>query len=265
MKKVTLLAIPLMSLGLVWSSSAFAATDGQNPDPASRKTPVSASLISDDTNPVPPVPEINGPDPSKPDETGPTGPFALSYVPRSLETASTKLKDSGEQTIPFTMTEAQNGHVGVKDKTRGSKGWQLTAALKWTDKIPVAGAKIEFSNGDNPGVDTLIKNNKGTLDGSNPAADLQPLTAPEKASISSGGTAGSTVDAVGDTVEIMSATDMTEPTNPAPDAPPYYYNGVYDYKLGKASLILPETNKIKVGQYAAEIQWNLGLLPVPTP
>lgn len=110
------------------------------------------------------------------------------------------------------------------------------------------------------------------MDGSNPAADLQPLTAPEKASISSGGTAGkitltagSTVDAVGDTVEIMSATDMTEPTNPAPDAPPYYYNGVYDYKLGKASLILPETNKIKVGQYAAEIQWNLGLLPVPTP
>ncbi|MBK5028927.1 hypothetical protein IL314_15400, partial [Enterococcus faecium] len=34
-------------------------------------------------------------------------------------------------------------------------------------------------------------------------------------------------------------------------------NAVYDYGLGEAKLVIPETQNIQVGSYTGNVEWNL--------
>ncbi|MBS6193766.1 WxL domain-containing protein [Enterococcus hirae] len=251
MKKSLLLTIPLLSLGIIGSSAAHAATDTSVADPAERKTPVTATLTIEGENPMPPSPDTNGPKPSDPVNPAPKGPFGISYVPLSFSTKSTNLKDSGEQIVPFAPTkEGDSFHVGVKDKTRDTRGWDLTASLNWTGAP--TGSSIKFDNEKDP---EPIKNNTGTSE----KAQLDSLTADNGAGYISSGKTGSsdgeiTLTTDGTAVKIMSATNITSGTA--------NYNGVYDYKIGQASLVIPETSKVKAGTYSGgEVTWNLALTP----
>lgn len=252
MKKVTLLAIPLMSLGLVWSSSAFAATDGQDPVPATRDTPVSAELqVSDGSNPMPPHPGTNGPNPDQ----GPSGNFGISYVPIKFSTAATKLNDSGEQKIAFAPNSTgEKFHVGVKDKTRDTYGWQLqatfTAGTDAATSIP--GTSIVFENG----ADKVKRN-----DGTSTNATLNNLTSDEENGFYIGAGPTTTTPPAkvtltnGNTVGIFGAKGQVT------------YNGVYDYELGQPSLVIADTQPIKAGKYTGvgTVNWNLVLAAPVTP
>lgn len=254
MKKTVLFTIPLLSLGLIGSSAVHAATDGSNPDPANRETPVTATLTIEGTNPMPPDPDTNGPKPTDPSipNPSPKGPFGISYVPIEFSTEATSLNDSGEQTVDFKPNkDGDSFHVGVKDKTRDKKGWNLTASLNW-DTAPI-GSSIKFNNqtGSTPDAEP-IKNNVGN----DSAAKLESLTVQNGAGqISSGATDGViSISTDGTASNIMSAKTLTSATAS--------YHGVYDYKIGKASLFIPETSKVKAGTYTGgKVDWNLALVP----
>ncbi|MDB1654097.1 WxL domain-containing protein [Enterococcus durans] len=246
MKKTFFLTLPLLSIGVMCSSATYAATDGGEGDPKTRETPVTATLTIEGENPMPPNPDTNGP---KPGDTGaPKGPFGISYVPLKFETKATNLNDSGEQIVPFEPTNTDESfHVGVKDKTRDTRGWTLTAKLDW-ESAP-EGFSVKF---DNQSDTEPIKNNVGTA----AEAKLESLTDKNgsKHIVSGDTTKGITLKRDGTPVAIMSAENIT-----SGDAS---YNGVYDYKIGKASLVIPDTSKVKAGSYTGgKVTWNLELTP----
>ncbi|MBC9722301.1 MAG: WxL domain-containing protein [Lactobacillus sp.] len=248
MKKTFFLTLPLLSIGVMCSSATYAATNGGEGNPKTRETPVTATLTIEGENPMPPNPDTNGPKPSDTDNPAPKGPFGISYVPLKFETKATNLNDSGEQIVPFEPTNTgESFHVGVKDKTRDKQGWTLTASLDWAS-APL-GSSIKF---DNQSDAEPIKNNVGTA----AAAKLESLTANNGSGhISSGGTTGEiTLKTDKSSIAIMSANNIT-----SGDAS---YNGVYDYKIGKANLVIPDTSKVKAGSYSGGVvTWNLAVTP----
>ncbi|MGM0172908.1 WxL domain-containing protein [Enterococcus sp. DIV0800] len=254
MRKSIFLAIPLLSLGLISSSVAHAATNASVPDPAERKTPVTATLTIEGGNPAPPDPDTNGPkpDPGNPADPAPQGPFGISYVPLKFSTKATSLQDSGEQTVPFEPAKSGDSfHVGVKDKTRDQRGWSLTAELNWATAPEGSSIKFDNKNDLSP-----IKNNTGSAD----AANLESLTKDNgEGHLSAGGLDGeiTLTTGAGSAVNILSAENI-------PTSEKASYNGVYDYKIGDASLVIPDTSKVKAGTYSGgEVNWNLALTPTP--
>lgn len=113
MKKSTF----LISTGLLSSflsinnPRVYAASTTTTPSPATAETPISAPLelpTNGGTNPTPPS---NTKDP------------ASSSDPGTFTIPSTKLLETGSQTIPVTMPQNSGTFdVGVKDKTRETMG-----------------------------------------------------------------------------------------------------------------------------------------------
>lgn len=151
---------------LLGAGTVFAADTAITPDPATTQTPFQAELQLPEnggTNPLPPNPSTDSstPDPTnsgnKPNNS--TSAFAITYQPDIFAVTPTKLQESGLQFINVTMPQNSGTFdVGVKDKTRNTKGWTLKAQL--TGAIASQpGITIETSNS----TGEVKINNNGTL------------------------------------------------------------------------------------------------------
>lgn len=227
MKKLALLsAVAVSSAALLGGASAFAATDLN--EATQSETPVTATFTLPDgggTNPTPPGGEDGDNDNNElPSEWG------IAYQPKSFNFPETKLKESGHQTIEATKTSSFN--VGVKDKTRGTKGWTLKASLAWTGDA-IEGAKITTTaSGD-------VKVNTNTGGEFNPS-DLQPT---DKVTGESN-------------LEINSIENVVMTGKPGER-----HNDVYDYDLGNVTLDIADAGKVEGKSYNGKVVWNLTATP----
>ncbi|EPA8139073.1 TPA: WxL domain-containing protein [Enterococcus faecium] len=221
----------MMSTTLLGAGSVFAASQDITATPGSTSTNVTATLELPDnggTNPTPPNPEPNpenpGNKPNNPDKA-----FGIAYQPNIFSIESTKLKESGVQVIPIKMP-AKSGtfNVGVKDKTRGTKGWTLKAQL--TGDIA-----------SQPGVSIETKNDSGEVKVNN-NGNLEALTDQQ---------------VVGDKNVSISGTEALIMTGQKGKV----HNDVYDYDLGNVSLKIADAKKVQAGTHTGSVNWNLSQTP----
>ncbi|MFP3770124.1 BspA family leucine-rich repeat surface protein [Enterococcus faecium] len=172
----------------------------------------------------------NAPDGSTPpDNINPQSKLGIAYRPTTLSINKTKLNTSGEQSIPVAQTTGL--HVGVKDYA-ASTAWRLTAQLKWDTK----GLTGSYIKGDNNGNVQKNENNGN-----------QPVTSAD----------------LKDTSEVIgeAAPKINESETIIMRATKDQRRGVYDYSLGKANLVIPQTKYIQPDKYSGTIQWNLVVAP----
>lgn len=221
-------AAALLSTSLLGAVTSFASEE-YTPDPAKTTTPVKATftLPEDGGTTNPPVdPEgPQNPDGNKPNPVN--GPFGIAYQPALLEVTSTQLQESGQQEFNFT---AENPHVGVKDKTRQTFGWTLNASLTWDQpESTIKGTYIQTSN------------TAGEVKMNNSTAEEEKL------------------DALSNN-EVTGASDVkidTTPTLVMQGQEGKQRNGVYDYALTDAKLVVPEAGNVEAGEYTGHITWDL--------
>ena len=171
----------------------------------------------------------NIPDGSKlPDNVNSNSSLGIAYYPTKLSIPTTELNESGEQNIPIQTTSI---HVGVKDYY-ATTNWNLRAQLKW-DKDDFHGSSIQSDNNG--------KVYKNENNGNDPFTDNDLKDTTEAR-----GESCPTIDETEST--IMSATNEKR-------------TGVYDYSLGKLTLVIPETKYVEPNQYSGTIQWNLVSAP----
>lgn len=130
MKKSTF----LISTGLLASflsinnPRVYAASTTTTPSPATAETPISAPLelpTNGGTNPTPPS---NTKDPASSSDPGnksnnPTVAFGIAYEPGTFTIPSTKLLETGSQTIPVTMPQNSGTFdVGGQRQNSGNYG-----------------------------------------------------------------------------------------------------------------------------------------------
>lgn len=227
MKKLALLsAVAVSSAALLGGANAFAATDSN--DATQTETPVTATFTLPDGGGVNPTPPGGG-DGDNGDNELP-GEWGIAYQPKSFNFPETQLQESGEQTIQATKTKSFN--VGVKDKTRGTKGWELKASLSWTGDA-IEGAKITTT------ASGEVKVNKNTGE----EFQSSDLVATDKATGVSN-------------VEINSTENVVMTGNPGER-----HNDVYDYDLGDVSLHLADAGQVEGKSYNGKVVWNLTATP----
>lgn len=163
-----------------------------------------------------------------PDNVNPNSRLGIAYYPTKLSIPKTDLNESGEQNIPIQTTSI---HVGVKDYY-ATTSWTLRAQIKW-DKDDFRGSYIQSDNNG--------KVYKNENNGNDPFTD---------------GDLKNTTEASGERSPII---DETE--SPIMSATNEKRTGVYDYSLGKLTLVIPETKYIEPNQYSGTIQWNLVSAP----
>lgn len=161
-----------------------------------------------------------------------SGSLGLAYYPSTFTIGSTDLQSSGQQEILITKTDSFN--VGVKDRTRTKNEWHVTAQLIWNG-TSIPEAYIQTTN------NGIVMQNVSTGSGTyNSETDLQPL---QGSGIT--GTANYQITTTPNT--IMKSTNGGSTVN----------NGVYDYNLGEAKLVIPDVSQVRVGTYTGKVEWNL--------
>ncbi|EGP5172059.1 hypothetical protein A5813_002601 [Enterococcus faecium] len=231
-------SVLMMSTTLLGAGSVFAASENIDANPATTSTPVQAVLElpnSGGTNPTPPTPPVDpgNPDPDNPGNVpnDPNGAFGMAYQPDVFNFGTVSLKETGTQEINAKMptTGDNKFHVGVKDKTRETKGWTLKAKL--TGSLSEQdGVSIEIGNGSG---DVKV-NNDGNL-----------VNAPEGTV-----TGQSSVSAGKTEALVMSGTQGK------------IHNDVYDYELGAVKIKIQDAKTIQAKDYrGSAVQWNLERTP----
>ena len=163
----------------------------------------------------------------------PNGSLGLAYYPSTFTIGSTDLHSSGQQEILIPKTDSFN--VGVKDRTRTKNGWHVNVQLIWTGtSIPDAYIQTTNSHGT---VMQNISTGSGTY---NSETDLQSLQGNDIT-----GTKDYRITTTSNT--IMKSTDGGSAVN----------NGVYDYDLGEAKLVIPDVSQVRAGTYSGQVEWNL--------
>ena len=173
---------------------------------------------------------------TSPDNTklNPTGSLGLAYYPTAFTINSTDLQSSGEQKIPISKKMSLN--LGVKDRTRTTDKWYVTAQLTWIgNQLP--NAYITTTN-----TGTVTQNISTGLNGYSPSTDLTPLT-------ENGITGPTTYKIDGDANHIMESNGTV------------VNNGVYDFDLGEAVLVIPDVSQVAAGHYQGQVNWNLTIVP----
>ncbi|MGL9847772.1 hypothetical protein IGJ91_002942 [Enterococcus sp. DIV0765f] len=157
--------------------------------------------------------------------------LAFAYIPQHFSTLPTALNNIGQQDIPLQKTMTFN--VGVKDRTRTDKMWSVTAQLFW-DQNSMNDSYIQTENS----TGNVMQNISNGSTNYNPTSDLVP---------NADGVNGRS------NVKITAQAPITvfESNNQINK------NAVYDYNLGNAHLIIPETQNIQVGSYTGNVEWNL--------
>lgn len=162
----------------------------------------------------------------------PSSPLGFAYVPTKFTINPTPLHNSGSQEIPLLKNESFN--LGIKDRTRTNTPWTVTAQLNWNSP-EMSEAYIQTYN---TGGEVNQNISTGTTPVYNPATDLIP----NKDGIT--GSADYKIRANAAT-PLLSSNSSTNK------------NGVFDYNLGNATLVIPETENIKVDTYTGQVTWNL--------
>ena len=160
----------------------------------------------------------------------PTGSLGLAYYPTSFTINSADLQSSGEQKIPISKQVSLN--LGVKDRTRTQSEWHVTAQLIWNNN-QLPNAYITAAN-----TGTVTQNISTGLNGYSPSTDLTPLT--------ENGITGTNLYKInGNASPIMESNGTM------------INNGVYDFSLGEAVLVIPDVSQIATGIYKGRVEWNL--------
>ncbi|MDL4889565.1 BspA family leucine-rich repeat surface protein [Enterococcus hirae] len=159
----------------------------------------------------------------------------FAYIPTRFTTEATPIKNAGNQEIPLLKTETFN--IGVKDRTRTNQSWSVTAQLTW-DNPQLKDAYIQTYN---PGGAT----NQNISTGSSPYDPTKDLVVNQ--------------DGVNGMSEVKISTSAPIPIMESNSQ--INKNAVYDYGLGEAKLVIPETQNIQVGSYTGNVEWNLVSAP----
>ena len=173
---------------------------------------------------------------TSPDNTklNPTGNLGLAYYPTAFTINSTDLQSSGEQQIPISKQMSLN--LGVKDRTRTTDKWYVTAQLTWIgNQLPDT-----YITAINTG--TVTQNISTGLNGYSPSIDLTSLT-------ENGITGPTTYKIDGNANPIMESNGTM------------VNNGVYDFDLGEAVLVIPDVSQVAAGHYQGQVNWNLTIGP----
>ncbi|EOW1885530.1 BspA family leucine-rich repeat surface protein [Enterococcus hirae] len=172
---------------------------------------------------------------TSPDNTklNPTGSLGIAYYPTIFTINSTNLQSSGEQKIPISKQMSLN--FGVKDRTRTTDKWQVTAQLSWNG-TQLPNAYIAATN-----TGTVTQNTSTGLDGYSPT-NLTPLSG-------NGITGTTTYQINGNASPIMKSNGTM------------VNNGVYDFNLGEAVLVIPDVSQVAAGHYQGQVNWNLTIGP----
>ncbi|HHA4384238.1 TPA: BspA family leucine-rich repeat surface protein [Enterococcus faecium] len=167
------------------------------------------------------------------------GNIGFVYLPEHFLTTETKLQDEGEQRIRFNKKQSLN--IGVRDLSQSKSYWSVSGQLNWLRKeIPGAYIQIE-SNKDS--IKKNINDNVNDFDSSHDLVDAneEVSTAP-----SNDGYLKITSSSVNRLIEAN--TDKT-------------HDDIYDYNLGNASLVIPDTKYVQEGEHTATVEWNLTNAP----
>lgn len=170
---------------------------------------------------------------TSPDNTklNPTGNLGLAYYPTAFTINSADLQSSGEQKIPIFKQESLN--LGVKDRTRTTDKWHVTARLTWIgNQLPNAYIQATNSNG------TVMQNISTGSGNYDPITDLQSL---QGSGIT--GMANYKITTMPNTIMKSSGSTVN--------------NGVYDYDLGDLKLVIPDVSQVRAGTYSGQVEWNL--------
>lgn len=216
----------------VLGGAVFAADTDTN-----KQTPIAADLTLPDDGDTPIVPDPDptpDPDPNpdpNPDPETPVEPQrgrGIVYYPGAKSISAT-LNENGEQTLHLY----NQIRVGVKDKTRETTPWKLSASLNWGD-IDTNGNKY-LSTATVKGLNGQVRENKDGV--------LSAINDGEVTSTANNLEIGTTQ------TEIM--TGVEDKTK----------NGIYDYSADHVDLVIPDVSKVPAGSYSGTIDWNLSTTP----
>ncbi|EOS7999727.1 hypothetical protein SFB97_11960 [Enterococcus hirae] len=237
MKKSTFLISTglLASFLLINNPRVYAASTTTTPSPATAETPISAPLELPTNGGSNPTPPSNTKDPASSSDPGnksnnPTVAFGIAYEPGTFTIPSTKLLETGSQTIPVTMPQNSGTFdVGVKDKTRETMGWSLKAQVVWDNGEK--GISIQTAH---TGTDAKVNTGNGQL-----------------------------VDAPAGSVTAVSNVEITSDAQVLlmSGAQGIVHNDTYDYGLGHVSLKIANTKTMPAGTHTGHVEWNLSVAP----
>lgn len=197
----------------------------------SGRTPDAVTNILDDTNTTFVAQWEKALDPNAPEGSTKlpinNSSLGIAYMPTKFELPSTKLNEKGEQTIPFT--DGNGFHIGVKDQQSGVK-WDLRAQLNWNSP----GLEESYIQSKNTNGQVNKNKNDGQSDFKD--TDLE---------------ATSEVKGTSD-LQINSKSEKT-----VMKADKENLEAVYDYALGDAELVIPESKYIQPDNYSGTVTWNL--------
>ncbi|EPA8139076.1 BspA family leucine-rich repeat surface protein [Enterococcus faecium] len=168
-----------------------------------------------------------------------TGNIGLVYIPNKFSVPKTKLNDSGEQIISFNKDDSLN--IGVRDLSQSNSSWSLTGRLEWINK-EIPGAYIQVESNQNS-IKKNINDNTNPFDSSRDLINAEEEVRPTQ---SDNGYLKITNNS---TNKLMEANSKKT------------HDNIYDYDLGNASLVIPDTKYIQSGEYTANVEWNLTNAP----
>ncbi|OQO69939.1 hypothetical protein BH747_08490 [Enterococcus villorum] len=220
---------------LVNSIGVSAASTTINPAPSTAETPITAPLLLPDNGGSNPTPPSNTKDPASPTDPGnksnnPTVAFGIAYEPGTFTIPSTKLVETGSQTINVTMPKNSGTFdIGVKDKTRDTKGWTLKAQVVWDNAEQ--GMSIQTGH---TGTNAKVNTGGGNL----VDAPAGSITAAPNVEITSGAQA-----------LLMTGTQG------------FIHNDTYDYDLGQVALKIANAKTTTADNHTGHVEWNLAVTP----
>ncbi|NMP59537.1 BspA family leucine-rich repeat surface protein [Enterococcus mundtii] len=153
--------------------------------------------------------------------------LGIAYMPTLFELPNTELNEKGEQTIPFT--EGNGFHIGVKDQQSGSQ-WSLRAKLDWT-RSGMEAAYIQSKN-------TNGQVHKNKNDGQ---SDFEDSDLESTSDVS--GLSNLKINSKSESIVMEASKGNRE--------------AVYDYALGDAELVIPESKYVQPDTYSGTVTWNL--------
>ena len=160
--------------------------------------------------------------------------LSFAYYPKSFNTGSIPINNSGTQSVPFIKSQSFN--IGIKDRTRTNKYWYVTAQIVWNNNQ----TNDWYIQTNNKGI--VNKNISTGTSTYNPNSDIVPNT---------DGVSGAK------DLQITSKAPVQFITSDSSSVK----NDVYDYDFGNVQLVIPETQNTKVGSYQGNVEWNLITAP----
>lgn len=173
--------------------------------------------------------------------------WGYGYIPKEMNINGNNdekapLNDEGEQIISISSGNADNTktHIGVKNKSRQTGAWRLTAKVDLKDKLGEAAEGITF-NSKNSYLGERYK-----YKSSRPIADnAVTTTIPELTDRSNGGK----ITLNKDETELFTGVEGI------------VHNGFYNLQLRNCDVTIPNTRRIQNDDFQCNITWNLAQAP----